>query len=266
MASIQATITDVSTEAFSCQRSPEQFAPAGPARPIPVLDRQTRAADDRLQNLNRRTNVGCLRQLRSESIGVLFAEPSAYLRAARKAAAIAWYPTAVDVRARPGNQEALDGPGRVEGLVLGAVQPAPSPLDPSFGDVLPARMQWLLVAATVVGAVGLVLELLRPSTERLRRQRAVLGAVLALLATSTVLSQLTEVGENNRLLFVGRPLLLVAVAVAIARARRRRGPGVGAGEGPPHEHGPDEPPHDQPAHDQPAHDVAGASAATATPA
>jgi hypothetical protein len=217
-------ISKVSTEAFSCQSSAKTFPPAGPARPIPVLDRQSRIADPRLQNLNRRTNVRCLERLRSESLSIIRNNPAAYLRALQRSWAIAWYPTAGDVRSRAANTGALAPAGSVEGALLGSTRRAPSPFDPSFGRALPLHTQWLLLVATIVSVVGVGLEVISPSCDRMRRLRPMLVGQLYLIATATILCQMTEVGENNRLLYVGRSLVFVGVAISLLRLRATRAP------------------------------------------
>lgn len=221
------TITDASTDVFTCRDSAEAFPPSGPEEPIPVLDRRWRKAVPREANLNYRNNVACLEELRQESLQVLLRHPDAYVRGVGNAVPIALASAVPDVRTRDGNQDALAGPGRIEAGVLGSVEPGPGPLDPGFGDVRPASTQWvLLLAALVVPAyLGWLL---------VRRTRAgnpggdapVLGFVLYVALTGVVLTQLTEVGENNRLILISWPMLLAGAGLLISSIGRSGSDGV----------------------------------------
>lgn len=216
------TITDVSVEEFSCRDAADQFPGAGPDRSIPVLDRAGREADPQLNNMNERANVACFRTLRSESLAVLVAEPAAYLRGVGHAVPIALYSAVPDVRVRPGNQDALDGPGRVEALLLGSLAAPPSPLDAEFGTVVPRQMQWLLGLV----AVGMPIFLAWATVARWRSddgrdEAVVLALLLGLTLTGVVLTQLTEVGENSRLVLVAWPMLLAGLGLAVTTVVQR---------------------------------------------
>jgi hypothetical protein len=211
------TITETSTEAFSCRRSGELYPPSGPVRAVPVLDRRWREADQREANLNYRNNVACLKALRVESLRVLARAPDAYLRALSQAVPIALLSAVPDVRTRDGNQAALAGPGRVEAAVLGSVEPGPDPFDPSYGDLHATSTQWVLALGALVVPVYLAWLLVR-------RTRAgnpdgdapVLAFALFVALTGVVLTQLTEVGENNRLMLVSWPMLLAGAGLLVS--------------------------------------------------
>jgi hypothetical protein len=179
---------------------------------VPVLDREHRNADNRLQNLNNRHYVACLRQLRSESINVLLHQPDAYRRGVSKAAAIALYNPVPDVRTRPGNQQALQTPGRIEGLVLGSLRAPPGPFEASFGKFLPMQTQWVLVLASAVVPAFLGYILVR--RRRLEPAEAPVHAFMLYISlTGIVLTQLTEVGENSRLAAISWPMLLAGAGL-----------------------------------------------------
>jgi hypothetical protein len=203
----QGLITEISTEQFSCLNAPDQFEAAGPGHRVPVLDRTVREADGRLQNLNNRHYVACLRDLRSESINVLTRHPDAYARGVEKAAAIALYSPVPDVRTRIENQEALRTPGRIEALALGSLRAPPDPFEGSFGDFLPLQTQWLLLLAAVAVPAFLVWILFRRDP-RGRVEAPVHAFMLYVCLTGLVLTQLTEVGENSRLAAISWPMLL----------------------------------------------------------
>lgn len=205
-------ITDISTEEFSCRDAPSRFDPAGPQQRVPVLDREHRVADTRLQNLNNRHYVACLRELRSESINVLFHKPNAYRRGVSKAAAIALYDPVPDVRTRPGNQDALRTPGRIEGLALGSLRAPPGPFERSFGRFLPMQTQWVLLFTALVVPAFLAWMLWRH--RKLEPPEAPVHAfMLFICLTGSVLTQLTEVGENSRLATISWPMLLAGAGL-----------------------------------------------------
>ena len=215
------TITEVSEDAFSCGRPADRRSSSGPDRAIPVLDREWRKADRRVANLNNRHQLQCLEALRNESIRVVVRAPDAYLRAVGRAATVASYNAVPDVRTRVGNQRALRGPGRIEATLLGSIAPAPGPFDRSYGIVQPQRMQWVLVLAALVVPLYLASLLFA----RLRARAAapdtpVLAFMLYVALTGVVLSQLTEVGENNRLILVSWPMLLAGAGLLVTNVGR----------------------------------------------
>jgi hypothetical protein len=213
-------ITDISTEQFSCRDAPTRFGPAGPGWRVAVLDREHRAADARLQNLNNRHYVACLRQLRSESVNVLLHQPDAYARGVSKAAAIAMYSPVPDVRTRPGNQRALQAPGRIEGLALGSLRAPPDPFEGSFGKFLPMQTQWVLVLAAVVVPAFLGWTLVRRRDFE-PAEAPVRAFMLYICLTGLVLTQLTEVGENSRLAAICWPMLLAGAGLVATTALDR---------------------------------------------
>jgi hypothetical protein len=211
-------ITWVSTDAFSCQAAPGRFAPSGPSSPVGVLDRRVRRADPSVANLNDRDRLACLHQLRTESLRVLVRAPDAYGRGVARAVPLAFTSAVPDPRVRAGNQAALDRPGRVEALLLGAVRRGPGPLEGSYGTFDPGIVAWLLVVAAVAVPISLVRQLRqRRRTGDPCRDAPVLAFILFVVLTGVVLTQLTEVGENNRLLFVTWPLLLAGSGLLLTR-------------------------------------------------
>lgn len=220
------TITQASTEAFTCRDAVDRYEPTGPDESVPVLDRRWRRAAPGEVNLNNRATVACLEEVRAESLRVLARAPDAYLRGVGRALPIAARSAVPDVRVRTGNQRALEGPGRVEATVLGSLEPGPDPFDPSFGDAHPRSVQWVLVAVALVVPAYLAWVVVG----RLRRRdrgldpdedTPVLAFVLVVALTGVVLTQLTEVGENNRLVVACWPMLLAGLGRAITSLRGR---------------------------------------------
>lgn len=220
------SITSVSTEAFSCGDARRSFPPAGPDRSIPVLDRRWRAEIVGQPNLNERHNVRCFEQLRGESLRVLLDAPDAYLRGVRKAFPVAFSSAVPDVRVREGNQDALAGPGRVEGWALGALEPGPNPFDHRFGDFHARSTLWLLALVALAVPIFLARELWVRRRDPAAADAPVLAFVLFVSLTGSVLVQLTEVGENNRLIVPSWPMLLAGAGLAVTRLIHRR-PGGG---------------------------------------
>jgi hypothetical protein len=194
---------------------------------VPVLDRRWRSADHQLNNLNHRANVACLRTLREESVQVLLQHPDAYLRGVGHAVPIAFTSTVPDVRVRAGNQDALRIPGRVEALLLGAPGEAPGPLDPDAGTFGPQWTEWVLAGVAVFVPGYLAWTLLsrrrRDGDDGGPGDAPVRGFMLYLTLTGVVLTQLTEVGENNRLMVMAWPMLLAGAGLAATELARRRG-------------------------------------------
>lgn len=221
------TITDVSTDPFSCRDAHNQFTPAGPARPVAVLDRTHRRQDASLTNLNHRSALRCLQALRTESLRVLAAHPDAYLRAVGRAVPTAFYSAVPDVRTRPGSQQALEVPGRAESLLLGSARQPPSPLDSSFGSVLPMQTQWVLLLAALVVPSFLLWRTVTGSRRAAGPDTPVLAFMLYVIFTGVVLTQLTEVGENNRLIVTTWPMLLAGSCLLSTTVKQRVSEGAG---------------------------------------
>lgn len=216
------TITDASTDVFTCRDSDRAFGPSGPDEAIPVLDRRWRKAAPREANLNHRNNVACFEALHRESLRILVRAPDAYLRGVSHAIPVALASAVPDVRTRAGNQAALAGPGRIEAALLGSIEPGPGPFDPTFGDLHPMSTQWvLLLAALVVPGflVGAVVRRVRAGDPV--GDAPVLGFVLYVALTGVVLTQLTEVGENNRLVLVSWPMLLAGAGLLVSSLGHR---------------------------------------------
>ncbi|MGN6694488.1 MAG: hypothetical protein ACTHN0_09940, partial [Aquihabitans sp.] len=215
------TITATSTDAFSCRDSGEVYPPSGPLRAIPVLDRRWRQAIHREANLNYRNNVACLEALRDESLRVLVRAPDAYLRSVAHAVPIALMSAVPDVRTRDGNQAALAGPGRIEAGILGSIEPGPDPFDPAYGRLQATSTQWVLaLAALVVPAYLAWLLVRRTRAGNPDGDAPVLAFVLFVALTGVVLTQLTEVGENNRLIVASWPMLLAGTGMLVSSIGR----------------------------------------------
>jgi hypothetical protein len=182
-----------------------------------------------LQNFNQRNNVRCLQALRAESLSVIVRAPDAYLRGVASAVPIAFSSAVPDVRMRPGNQRALTGPGRVESFLLGGIRAPLSPLDPSFGAFEPSRIQWLLFAAALVVPASLARAARKKRPKAPKNDPLILAFMACIALTGVVFTQLTEVGENNRLMVVSWPMLLAGAGLLLAKDPCR------ACEGPPGE-------------------------------
>lgn len=217
-------ISGFSTESFPCVHSLENYPDAGPAARNPALDRYRRQPLESLINLNHRSVVPCERRLRRESLNIIKSYPHTYLQAVGRALAIATYPAAPDVRIRTGNSEALDGPARVEAAVLGAPGGALEFWDSGFGSWSPAHVEWVVVVAAPLTLAGLVVLVVRRRSrgEPGRGDALVAAFVGCILASSTILAQLLESGENNRFRFTTDPLLLAGVVLLVSTWRRSR--------------------------------------------
>ncbi len=227
-------ITAVSTAPFSCADAAARYPHAGPYGHAGVLDRPIRAAlpQYRFTNLNQRSAVPCLHALQSESLAVLRHQPVVLVRTAEQATAIFFYPTTPDARSGPANRSTLRLPGRVEAALLGSLGGPPSPYGADFGSFLPGHTEWVLVVAEPLGLVAAVALALRA-----RRSGSGVGALLPaylawVLVTTLVVTQLTEVGENNRFRLTTIPLLVVALAAGAVAWRHGREPAAAARRGP----------------------------------
>ncbi len=219
-------VTAVSTDPFSCADAPRRFPDAGPYGEAEVLSRRTRKAlpQYRFPNLDQRSSVPCLRRLQSESVGILEHRPVVLARSVGEAVPIFFYPTTPDARSGTANKSALRTPGRIEAALLGSAGGPPSPYSPSFGSWLPGHTEWLLVVAEPLGLLAAVALTLRRRRDRASAPGAAFPAFLAwALFTTLVLTQLTEVGENNRFRLTTVPLLLVALVAGRDLMRPWRG-------------------------------------------
>lgn len=201
-----------------CPFAIDEYPDEGPSAAHPALDRWQREPVDSIINLNHRSVVPCERQLRADAFTVIREIPGVYLHKVGIAFEMVGYPATPDLRVRSDTQDALAGPARIEAFLLGSLRGKPSDMEESTYHWQPAHVEWVILLAAPATLIGLVLMMFRR-----RDPQAVVAAFMAcVLASSTILAQFLEVGENSRFRFTADPVLLAGAVLLVMAWRRRR--------------------------------------------
>jgi hypothetical protein len=215
-------ITPMALDWRLCPDARTQFPDQGPSAEHPALDRWRRRPANDILNINHRSMVPCERQLRDEAFTIIREKPEAYMDAVSIAFEMVWYAPTPDLRVRKGNQDALAGPARVEAVLMGSPGEKLSDVDADTYTWQPGHVEWVILLAAPLTLVGLVVFMFRRRGRNGDPQALVAAFMACVLASSTILAQFLEVGENSRFRFTADPLLLAGMVFLITASRRRR--------------------------------------------
>ncbi len=225
-------------EPLSPAASYHGLVPAPRPTGVPVLDDEQKGIYENpptnelfRTNMNSLSQVGISQSYQRDSIHVIRTRPEAYLQGVKTAIELFFRPTSdfftlAENRARVAPIERFYNKA-ILGMVAGGAGEVAIPDSDSQYRLGPARTAWTVVVAYAAAFVGGAVFLLKAV---FRRRAGVESVVVAGFLWFTIVyvflvSNLIEVGENNRFRLYSDPLVLMLLATLIVKWRRagRRG-------------------------------------------